>query len=78
MVPRAWKWQRRDSLPFGSDSVTLLDSVEEFLTGRLPTVELDRVLATILFTDIVNSTGQAAQLGDRQWRELLSRRDALD
>ena len=66
-----------DSLPFGSDSVTLLDSVEEFLTGRLPTVELDRVLATILFTDIVNSTGQAAQLGDRRWRELLSRHDAL-
>ena len=58
-----------DSLPFGSDSVRLLDSVEEFLTGRLPTVEL-LVLATILFTDIVNSTGQAAELGDRQWREL--------
>jgi class 3 adenylate cyclase len=66
-----------DSLPFGSDSVMMLDSVEEFLTGRLPAVELDRVLATILFTDIVNSTGQAAQLGDRRWRELLNRHDAL-
>jgi class 3 adenylate cyclase len=66
-----------DSLPFAADSVTLLDTVEEFLTGRLPPVQLDRVLATVLFTDIVNSTGQAASLGDRRWRELLSRHDAL-
>jgi class 3 adenylate cyclase len=66
-----------DSLPFAPDSVTLLDTVEEFLTGRLPPVRLDRVLATVLFTDIVNSTGQAASLGDGRWRELLSRHDAL-
>ena len=66
-----------DTLPFASDSITLLDAVEEFLTGRLPPVHLDRVLATVLFTDIVNSTGQAANLGDRRWRELLSRHDAL-
>jgi class 3 adenylate cyclase len=65
------------SLPFAPDSVTLLDTVEEFLTGRLPPVQLDRVLATVLFTDIVNSTGQAATLGDRRWAELLSRHDAL-
>jgi class 3 adenylate cyclase len=66
-----------DSLPFAPDSVTLLDTVEEFLTGRHPPVQLDRVLATVLFTDIVNSTGQAASLGDRRWRDLLSRHDAL-
>ena len=66
-----------DTLPFAPDSITLLDTVEEFLTGRLPPVQLDRVLATVLFTDIVNSTGQAASLGDRRWRELLSRHDAL-
>jgi class 3 adenylate cyclase len=66
-----------DSLPFASDSVALLDTVEEFLTGRLPPVQSDRVLATILFTDIVNSTGQAASLGDRRWRELLNRHDAV-
>jgi class 3 adenylate cyclase len=66
-----------DVLPFGADSVTLLDSVEEFLTGRLPAVQPDRGLATVLFTDIVNSTGQAAGMGDRRWRELLSRHDAL-
>jgi class 3 adenylate cyclase len=66
-----------DRLPFASDSVGSLDTVEEFLTGRLPLVQLDRVLATILFTDIVNSTGQAASLGDRRWRELLNRHDAV-
>jgi class 3 adenylate cyclase len=66
-----------DCLPFGADSVALLDRVEEFLTGRLPEVQLDRVLATVLFTDIVDSTGHAARLGDRGWRELLGRHDAL-
>jgi class 3 adenylate cyclase len=66
-----------DSMPFAADSVASLDTVEEFLTGRLPPVQLDRVLATVLFTDIVNSTGQAASLGDRRWRELLDRHDAV-
>jgi class 3 adenylate cyclase len=66
-----------DTLPFGPDSVALLDAVEEFLTGRLTSVEPDRVLATVLFTDIVDSTGLAARLGDRRWRDLLSRHDIL-
>jgi class 3 adenylate cyclase len=66
-----------DSLPFAPDSLASLDTVEEFLTGRLPPVQLDRVLATILFTDIVNSTGQAARLGDRRWREVLNRHDTV-
>jgi class 3 adenylate cyclase len=66
-----------DSLPYASDSVASLDTVEEFLTGRLPPVQLDRVLATILFTDIVNSTSQAASMGDRRWRELLNRHDTV-
>jgi len=66
-----------DTMPFASDSLMLLDTVEEFLTGKLPQVQLDTVLATVLFTDIVNSTGQAAELGDRRWRELLTRHDAL-
>jgi hypothetical protein len=52
-----------DCLPFAGDSVTLLDPVEEFLTGRLPPVQLDRVLATVLFTDIVNSTGMSRSCG---------------
>ena len=49
--------------------------VEEFLTGSRSSVEPDRVLATVLFTDIVNSTKRAAELGDRQWRALLDRHD---
>jgi class 3 adenylate cyclase len=59
----------------GVDEV--LDAIEEFLTGRQPTVEPDRVLATVLFTDIVGSTRQAADVGDRRWREILDRHDAL-
>ena len=66
-----------DTLPFAADSLAVLDRVEEFLTGRLPEVQSDRVLATVMFTDIVNSTGQAAFMGDQRWRELLSRHDAL-
>jgi class 3 adenylate cyclase len=66
-----------DTMPFGPDSVALIDAVEEFLTGRLPPVEPDRVLATVLFTDIVDSTGMAGRLGDRRWRDLLSRHDIL-
>jgi len=66
-----------DTLPFAADSLAVLDRVEEFLTGRLPDVQPDRVLATVMFTDIVNSTGQAASMGDHRWRELLSRHDAL-
>jgi pimeloyl-ACP methyl ester carboxylesterase len=49
----------------------LADEIEEFLTGARPVLEADRVLATVLFTDIVGSTKRAAELGDRRWRELL-------
>jgi class 3 adenylate cyclase len=49
----------------------LLDEVEEFLTGVRPHAAVDRVLATVLFTDIVGSTTLAAELGDRRWRDLL-------
>jgi class 3 adenylate cyclase len=51
--------------------------VEEFLTGSRHEVELDRVLATVLFTDIVDSTKRAAALGDREWRALLDRHDGI-
>jgi pimeloyl-ACP methyl ester carboxylesterase len=50
----------------------MLDEVEEFLTGTRPAREPDRVLATVLFTDIVGSSQRAAELGDRAWRELLA------
>src|SRR5919198_683952 len=60
-----------DHLPWAGDQDRLLDEVEEFLTGTRPVREPDRVLATVLFTDIVGSTERAAELGDRRWRELL-------
>jgi class 3 adenylate cyclase len=54
------------------DADQVVDEVEEFVTGVRPAPEPDRVLATVLFTDIVGSTEQAAALGDRRWRELLT------
>ncbi len=60
-----------DHLPWVGDADALLDEVEEFLTGDRPVPEPDRVLATVLFTDIVDSTKRAAALGDRRWCELL-------
>ena len=53
------------------DQDAILDDIEEFLTGALHPVESERVLATVLFTDIVGSTERLAELGDRRWRELL-------
>jgi class 3 adenylate cyclase/pimeloyl-ACP methyl ester carboxylesterase len=49
--------------------------VEEFLTGQRPTIEVDRILTTVLFTDIVGSTARAASLGDRRWLSLLDAHD---
>jgi len=60
-----------DHMPFVGDIDALLDPVQEFLTGAPPAVELDRVLATILVIDIVDSTGRAIQLGDLRWQALL-------
>jgi class 3 adenylate cyclase len=53
------------------------DLIEEFLTGRKPQRTPERVLATVLFTDIVGSTDRAAEIGDRAWRELLERHNTL-
>jgi class 3 adenylate cyclase/pimeloyl-ACP methyl ester carboxylesterase len=51
--------------------------IHEFLTGQQPEVPDDRVLATVLFTDIVDSTRRAAEMGDRDWRALLDAHDAV-
>ena len=51
----------------------VIDEVEAFVTGTRPTHDADRVLATVLFTDIVDSTARAAQLGDRGWRAIWTR-----
>jgi class 3 adenylate cyclase len=58
------------------DSDSVIDIVEELATGHQPMLRTDRVLATVLFTDVVDSTRHAAQLGDRRWRELLTAHDA--
>jgi class 3 adenylate cyclase len=64
-----------DHLAFtGADR--LLGEVEEFLVGSRAAAEAERALATILFTDLVDSTARAAELGDRRWRQLLERHDA--
>jgi class 3 adenylate cyclase len=59
------------------DSDALLGEIEEFLTGTRHEREPDRMLATVLFTDICDSTRKAAEMGDRGWRFLLERHDAL-
>jgi len=66
-----------DSLFSLGDSEALLGEIEEFVTGTRHEREPDRVLATVLFTDIVRSTERAAELGDRAWREVLERHDSL-
>jgi class 3 adenylate cyclase len=55
----------------------LLDEVEEFLTGSRSAGPPDRVLATVLFTDIVDSTATAVQLGDRRWKQQIREHDAI-
>ncbi|MES5486764.1 adenylate/guanylate cyclase domain-containing protein [Bradyrhizobium sp. INPA03-11B] len=59
------------------DTSRLYDEIEEFLTGSRPTVPTSRVLATVLFTDIVDSTKRARELGDHAWQELLGRHNQL-
>jgi pimeloyl-ACP methyl ester carboxylesterase len=66
-----------DHMPWLGDQDAALDEIQEFLTGVRPHPALDRVLATVLFTDIVGSTELAADLGDRRWRELLEQHNSL-
>jgi class 3 adenylate cyclase len=58
-------------LSFGSDAELLLDEIEEFLTGARHVAEAERILATVMFCDVADSTRTAAELGDRRWRDLL-------
>jgi class 3 adenylate cyclase len=60
-----------DHLPWCADADAILDEIEEFLTGERQGPQPDRILATILFTDIVGSTDRAVALGDHRWRDLL-------
>jgi class 3 adenylate cyclase len=60
-----------DHIPWGENGDEIVDEVEEFLTGTRRGIEPDRVLSTILFTDIVDATRKATELGDRRWRDVL-------
>ena len=60
-----------------ADSDLFLGEIEEFLTGMRRAPDVERVLATVVFTDIVGSTERAADLGDRAWRDLLGMHHTL-
>jgi class 3 adenylate cyclase len=66
-----------DHYPFSGASQDFVDEIEEFVTGSRRSREPDRVLATVLFTDIVGSTERAAELGDARWTELLANHHRL-
>jgi class 3 adenylate cyclase len=66
-----------DNLMVAGDSEAILDEIEEFLTGTRQVRAPDRVLATVMFTDIVDSTRRASELGDRRWSQLLESHDEL-
>jgi class 3 adenylate cyclase len=65
----------QDHLPWAGDNDALVEEVRAFLTGTRVADEPDRVLATVMFTDVVGSTDRAAALGDRRWTELLDAHD---
>ncbi len=66
-----------DHLPWVGDQDAILDEIEEFLTGVRRGPEPDRILATVLFADVVGSTEHAAELGDRRWKDMLAAYYAL-
>jgi class 3 adenylate cyclase len=67
----------QDTAIFSSDVDAVADEIEGFLTGSRPPPRQERVLATVLFTDIAGSTEHAARIGDRDWSELLERHHRL-
>ena len=66
-----------DALYWVGDTAPLLDEIEEFITGARGGLHAERVLTTIVFTDIVGSTERAAALGDDRWRDLLDSHDSI-
>jgi class 3 adenylate cyclase len=62
-----------DHFAWASGAPRILDEVEEFVTGVRGASEPDRVLATVMFTDVIDSSAKAAEIGDRRWRDLLGR-----
>ncbi|HSJ71216.1 MAG TPA: adenylate/guanylate cyclase domain-containing protein [Acidimicrobiia bacterium] len=67
-----------DTVPFhAGDFGPTLDAVEQFLTGRRESARTERVLASVLFTDIVGSTSRASELGDQRWLDLMGDHDRI-
>jgi class 3 adenylate cyclase len=66
-----------DSLYWVRDTAPMLEEIEEFITGVRGGYDAERVLTTIVFTDIVGSTERAAALGDDRWRDLLDNHDTI-
>jgi class 3 adenylate cyclase len=66
-----------DDVPWLGDGDALVDEIEEFLVGAKHTADPERALATVLFTDIANSTMHASEIGDRRWRDVLDQHDAI-
>lgn len=66
----------QDHFPWAGDTDAVIEEIREFLTGVRVPAKPDRVLATVMFTDLVGSTELASSLGDRRWRELLDAHDA--
>jgi class 3 adenylate cyclase len=67
----------RDALPWIGEAEAVLEQIELFLTGERRSPEPDRSLATVLFTDVVDSTARSASMGDRRWGEVRERHDAI-
>jgi class 3 adenylate cyclase len=68
-----------DHVPFAGDTETVLGDIQEFITGERDSsaADVERILATVMFTDIVDSTRSAAEMGDQQWRRLLDSHDRI-
>src|SRR5262249_38019422 len=66
-----------DAMLFSQPNTEILDHIENFLTGLRAPIEADRALAAILFTDVVGSTERAAEVGDREWGNLMASHDTL-
>jgi class 3 adenylate cyclase len=74
---RLVEFEGQDHWPWVGEMTPIVEEIEEFLTGTRRAPEPERALATVLFTDIVGSTERAVQLGDKAWRDLLQRHDAM-
>ena len=66
-----------DHLPWVGDTEAIVAEIEEFLTGTRPAPSAERVLATVMFTDIVDSTGLAHSIGDEKWRDVLGKHNTV-